>query len=132
MFDEGQKLDHPYHRSKFESEKLARTQTNVPWRVYRPAIVVGNSQTGEMDKIDGPYYFFGHGDLHAHGPIAPGNDLDLLDREWSPVAAVADDRVQRLGGDDRALGLLVDPGQQRADLARGEKQAVALVILTVD
>jgi NAD(P)-dependent dehydrogenase (short-subunit alcohol dehydrogenase family) len=30
----------------------------VPWRVYRPAIVVGHSQTGEMDKIDGPYYFF--------------------------------------------------------------------------
>ena len=58
MFDEGQKLDHPYHRTKFESEKLARTQTNMPWRVYRPAIVVGNSQTGEMDKIDGPYYFF--------------------------------------------------------------------------
>ena len=28
MFDEGQKLDHPYHRTKFESEKLARTQTN--------------------------------------------------------------------------------------------------------
>jgi thioester reductase-like protein len=27
MFDEGQKLDHPYHRTKFESEKLARTQT---------------------------------------------------------------------------------------------------------
>ena len=58
MFDEGQKLDHPYHRTKFESEKLARTLTSVPWRVYRPAIVVGSSQTGEMDKIDGPYYFF--------------------------------------------------------------------------
>ena len=58
MFDEAQKLDHPYHRSKFESEKLARTLTNMPWRVYRPAIVVGSSQTGEMDKIDGPYYFF--------------------------------------------------------------------------
>jgi thioester reductase-like protein len=58
MFDEGQKLEHPYHRTKFESEKLARTQTNMPWRVYRPAIVVGNSKTGEMDKIDGPYYFF--------------------------------------------------------------------------
>jgi NAD(P)-dependent dehydrogenase (short-subunit alcohol dehydrogenase family) len=58
MFDEGQKLDHPYHRTKFESEKIARTQTNVPWRVYRPAIVVGNSETGDMDKIDGPYYFF--------------------------------------------------------------------------
>ena len=58
MFDEGQKLDHPYHRTKFESEKIARTQTKMPWRVYRPAIVVGSSKTGEMDKIDGPYYFF--------------------------------------------------------------------------
>jgi len=58
MFDEGQKLAHPYHRTKFESEKLVRTQTTMPWRVYRPAIVVGNSKTGEMDKIDGPYYFF--------------------------------------------------------------------------
>jgi NAD(P)-dependent dehydrogenase (short-subunit alcohol dehydrogenase family) len=58
MFDEGQKLDHPYHRTKFESEKIARTQSAMPWRVYRPAIVVGNSSTGEMDKIDGPYYFF--------------------------------------------------------------------------
>jgi len=58
MFDEGQKLDHPYHRTKFESEKIARSQARGPWRVYRPSIVVGNSSTGEMDKIDGPYYFF--------------------------------------------------------------------------
>ncbi|MFN8174003.1 MAG: SDR family oxidoreductase [Solirubrobacteraceae bacterium] len=58
MFDEGQKLDHPYHRTKFESERIARTETTVPWRVYRPSVVVGHSQTGEMDKIDGPYYFF--------------------------------------------------------------------------
>ena len=58
MFDEGQKLDHPYHRTKFESEKIARERTAGAWRVYRPAIVVGHSETGEMDKIDGPYYFF--------------------------------------------------------------------------
>ena len=58
MFDEGQKLPSAYHRTKFESEKLVREQSAVPWRVYRPAIVVGHSQTGEMDKIDGPYYFF--------------------------------------------------------------------------
>ena len=31
----------------------------MPWRVYRPGIVVGHSETGEIDKIDGPYYFFG-------------------------------------------------------------------------
>jgi thioester reductase-like protein len=57
-FDEGQKYPTPYHRTKFESEKLVRERVQVPWRVYRPSIVVGNSQTGEMDKIDGPYYFF--------------------------------------------------------------------------
>jgi NAD(P)-dependent dehydrogenase (short-subunit alcohol dehydrogenase family) len=58
MFDEGQKLPSAYHRTKFESEKIAREASTVPWRVYRPAVVVGHSQTGEMDKIDGPYYFF--------------------------------------------------------------------------
>jgi NAD(P)-dependent dehydrogenase (short-subunit alcohol dehydrogenase family) len=58
MFDEGQKLPSAYHRTKFDSEKIVREQSTVPWRVYRPAIVVGHSQTGEMDKIDGPYYFF--------------------------------------------------------------------------
>jgi NAD(P)-dependent dehydrogenase (short-subunit alcohol dehydrogenase family) len=58
MFDEGQKLEHPYHRTKFEAEKIVRAQAMVPWRVYRPSIVVGDSNTGEMDKIDGPYYFF--------------------------------------------------------------------------
>ncbi|HVP02463.1 MAG TPA: SDR family oxidoreductase [Solirubrobacteraceae bacterium] len=58
MFDEGQKLPSPYHRTKFESERIVREEATVPWRVYRPAIVVGDSRTGEMDKIDGPYYFF--------------------------------------------------------------------------
>ena len=58
MFDEGQQLPSAYHRTKFESERIAREESTVPWRVYRPAIVVGHSRTGEMDKIDGPYYFF--------------------------------------------------------------------------
>jgi len=49
MFDEGQKLGDPYSQTKFESEKIVRERTQVPWRVYRPAIVVGHSQTGEMD-----------------------------------------------------------------------------------
>src|SRR4051812_24776637 len=58
MFDEGQELPSAYHRTKFESERIAREDSAVPWRVYRPAVVIGNSQTGEMDKVDGPYYFF--------------------------------------------------------------------------
>jgi len=58
MFEEGQRLPSPYHRTKFESERIVREQPYLPWRVYRPGIVVGDSQTGEMEKIDGPYYFF--------------------------------------------------------------------------
>jgi short-subunit dehydrogenase/thioester reductase-like protein len=57
-FDEGQPLKHAYHQTKFEAERAVRHQTEGAWRVYRPAIVVGDSRTGVMDKIDGPYYFF--------------------------------------------------------------------------
>jgi NAD(P)-dependent dehydrogenase (short-subunit alcohol dehydrogenase family) len=58
MFDEGQRLPHHYHQTKFESEKLVREGVQTKTLVYRPGIVVGHSETGEMDKIDGPYYFF--------------------------------------------------------------------------
>ncbi len=58
MFEEAHGLSHPYFASKYESEKVVREECRVPWRIYRPAIVVGDSQTGEIDKIDGPYYFF--------------------------------------------------------------------------
>ncbi|MEO6604744.1 MAG: SDR family oxidoreductase, partial [Aeromicrobium sp.] len=57
MFDEGQGFQSDYHRTKFGSEKLVRETATMPWRVYRPAVVVGDSETGEIDKIDGPYYF---------------------------------------------------------------------------
>ncbi|HEX8856449.1 MAG TPA: SDR family oxidoreductase [Thermoleophilaceae bacterium] len=58
MFDEGQPLPHAYFQTKFESEKLVREHVEAPFRVYRPGIVIGHSETGEIDKIDGPYYFF--------------------------------------------------------------------------
>jgi NAD(P)-dependent dehydrogenase (short-subunit alcohol dehydrogenase family) len=58
MFDEGQDTSHPYYRTKFQSERIVREECEVPWRVYRPGAVVGSSVTGEIDKIDGPYYLF--------------------------------------------------------------------------
>ncbi len=58
MFEEAEGLDHPYFKTKHESEGIVRRECSIPWRIYRPAIVVGDSRTGEMDKIDGPYYFF--------------------------------------------------------------------------
>ena len=58
MFEEAENYEHPYFRTKHESEKIVRDECKLPWSVYRPAMVVGDSSTGEMDKIDGPYYFF--------------------------------------------------------------------------
>lgn len=58
MFEEAENLDHPYFMTKHESEKIVRQEERLPWTVYRPAMVVGDSRTGEMDKVDGPYYFF--------------------------------------------------------------------------
>ena len=59
MFDEGQKLPSPYHRTKFESERIVREEcagavARLPARRSSSA----TRETGEMDKIDGPYYFF--------------------------------------------------------------------------
>jgi thioester reductase-like protein/NADP-dependent 3-hydroxy acid dehydrogenase YdfG len=58
-FDVGQRLPTPYHQTKFEAELLVRSTPGLRYRIYRPAVVVGDSRTGEMDKVDGPYYFFG-------------------------------------------------------------------------
>jgi NAD(P)-dependent dehydrogenase (short-subunit alcohol dehydrogenase family) len=58
MFEEATNLEHPYFTSKHESEKLVRNECRIPWRIYRPGLVIGDSRTGEMDKVDGPYYFF--------------------------------------------------------------------------
>ena len=58
MFSEAEGLDDPYLRTKHDSEGLVRKEKRIKWRIYRPGMVVGHSQTGEMDKIDGPYYFF--------------------------------------------------------------------------
>ncbi len=59
MFDQAEHLDtHPYFRTKHESERVVREECSRPWRVYRPGIVVGDSRSGEIDKVDGPYYAF--------------------------------------------------------------------------
>ncbi len=55
MFEEAADyLDHPYYRTKHESEKLVRNNCKGAWRVYRPGIVVGDSKSGEIAKSDGP------------------------------------------------------------------------------
>ncbi|HSS60843.1 MAG TPA: SDR family oxidoreductase [Candidatus Limnocylindrales bacterium] len=57
MFAEGQALDHPYYRTKYDAEEIVRS-SSLRFRIYRPGLVVGSSETGEADRIDGPYYAF--------------------------------------------------------------------------
>ena len=73
MFDEGQKLAHPYHRTKFESEKLVRERVKSPCRDLPPvASSSATAETGEMDKIDGPVLLLQgdpEGPAHAAGVV---------------------------------------------------------------
>ena len=50
-FDVGQELPTAYHQTKFEAESLVRSTPGLRYRIYRPAVVVGDSRTGEMDKM---------------------------------------------------------------------------------
>jgi dephospho-CoA kinase len=55
--DAGQKFHNTYERTKYESELLARAATRrLPITIVRPGVIVGDSRTGEIDKLDGPYY----------------------------------------------------------------------------
>ncbi|TGD73918.1 SDR family oxidoreductase [Mangrovimicrobium sediminis] len=58
MFAEAEHLEHPYFATKHEAESVVRKECRIPWRIYRPSMVVGDSRTGEIDKIDGVYYTF--------------------------------------------------------------------------
>ena len=116
MFDEGQRLPSAYHRTKFESEKIVREESPVPWRVYRPAVVVGHSETGAMDKIDGPYYFFPlfkrmRDTLPSWLPLV---GVDLGDTNVVPVDYVAKamDHLAHLPGRDGEAFHLVNPEPQ--------------------
>ncbi|MHB8492106.1 MAG: SDR family oxidoreductase, partial [Solirubrobacteraceae bacterium] len=139
MFDAGQKLPSPYHRTKFEAERLVRDQQHFAWRVYRPAVVVGDSRTGEMDKIDGPYYFFKS--IKRIRSVLPewlplvGPDLgrtNIVPVDW--VADAIDFLAHQPGLDETAFHL-ADPKGQRVGDVMNQVAAVAhapRVALSID
>jgi NAD(P)-dependent dehydrogenase (short-subunit alcohol dehydrogenase family) len=129
FFDEGQRLPSPYHATKFEAERAVREQELVPWRVYRPGIVVGDSKTGEMDKVDGPYYFFKA--IQRVRQVVPqwmplvGLDLgktNVVPVDW--VAGALDHIAHRAHLDGRAFHLTY-PGGQRVDEVMNDIAAAA-------
>jgi thioester reductase-like protein len=84
--DVGQRFRNSYERTKMEAEKLVREfAERRPTAIYRPAIVVGDSQTGETSSFQGFYQilliyrkFYGRGftpivaaDPNMHVDIVP-------------------------------------------------------------
>ncbi|ATH07939.1 hypothetical protein BIY24_08240 [Halobacteriovorax marinus] len=58
-FSLGQSFSNDYSKSKWEAERLVRTwKGEAKVRIYRPGIIIGNSKTGDFEKVDGPYYFW--------------------------------------------------------------------------
>jgi len=55
--DKGQDFKNHYEATKFWAEcEVQRRWDRIPTVIFRPAIVVGDSRTGETVKGDGPYY----------------------------------------------------------------------------
>ncbi len=117
MFQQAEGLDHPYFKTKHDSEGVVRKECRVPWRIYRPAIVVGDSRTGEMDKIDGPYYFFKliQKMRRLLPPWVPGVGIEGGRINLVPVDFVvaAVDHIAHLKGEDGKCFHLVDPRPRR-------------------
>ncbi|MGC1818664.1 MAG: SDR family oxidoreductase [Casimicrobiaceae bacterium] len=82
MFEEAEDLDNPYFRTKHDAEGIVRRECTRPFRIYRPGFVVGDSHTGEIDKIDGPYYFFKA--LQRMRKLLP---------EWMPMIGIEGGRI---------------------------------------
>jgi dephospho-CoA kinase len=110
--DEGQGFHNAYEETKFDAERIARAAMHkLPVTVLRPGVIVGDSQTGEIDRFDGPYYFIvmiATNALQVHLPL-PGRGTAPL--HLVPIDYVVD-AAYALWKDERAAGRtfhLVDP-----------------------
>jgi thioester reductase-like protein len=67
----GQEHKNHYESTKFQAEVWVRElMDKVPTTVYRPAIVVGDSKSGETQKFDGPYYILRTFQRMGRAPLA--------------------------------------------------------------
>jgi thioester reductase-like protein len=119
----GQAFKNHYESTKFAAEVLVRNAMDrVPTTIHRPAIVVGDSRTGETQKFDGPYYLLRllSRVQRTGGPI-PQVGSGAAPFNVVPVDFVID-AIVAAAGDPKAAGEtlhLVDPEpSSAADLMR--------------
>ena len=120
MLEAGQSHASPYLKTKFEAEQLVRSVWGLRCRFYRPGAVAGDSQTGEMDKVDGPYYLFKpiqrlRGALPAWIPLAaPARGaLNIVPVDF--VAAALDHIAHRDGRRRDLSSRRSEPAESRAN-----------------
>lgn len=101
-----------FERTKFEAEEvIRRASADIPISVFRPSLIVGDSQTGEFDPEDDPYHaMLGYLRIPLDMPVP------LPGRGDYPLNLVPVDYVVRamrhISSDPRAVGLtfhLTDP-----------------------
>ncbi len=110
--DVGQRFHNHYEATKLAAEVIARdAMRRMPVTIVRPGIIVGDSRTGEIDKLDGPYYL-----IVLFATNAWPVQLPLPGRGSAPLYLTPIDYVidagYHLGMDERAAGKtvhLVDP-----------------------
>ncbi len=79
--DAGQHFHNAYERTKYEAERMVRAaMRQLPVTVLRPSIIVGDSASGEIDKLDGPYYL-----MVLIATNASGLRLPILGRGDAPL-----------------------------------------------
>jgi NAD(P)-dependent dehydrogenase (short-subunit alcohol dehydrogenase family) len=113
MLEEAVGLDNPYLQSKHEAEKVVRLNCRIPWRIYRPGMVIGHSVTGAIDKIDGLYYSFKL--IQKIRSVLPqwvpmigleGGRLNIVPVDYVVAAMAA---IAHMEGEDRKCFHLTDP-----------------------
>lgn len=91
--DAGQKFHNDHERTKWQAEMLVHAaMRQLPITVIRPGVIVGDSATGEIDKLDGPYYL-----MVLIATNASGVRLPLLGRGDAPLHLVPIDYVIEAG-----------------------------------
>ena len=109
----GQDFKNHYESTKLQAELWVQIRMrDIPTTIYRPAIVVGDSRTGETEKFDGPYYILR---TIARAAERPG-PIPQMGSDASPFNVVPVDFIVAAmlaaSGDEAAAGEtlhLVDP-----------------------
>lgn len=82
--DLGQSFNNSYERSKYESEQLVRSHAELPFRIMRPSIVVGDRASGwtaAFNVLYWPLRAFARG-LFTAIPAVPSAPVDVVSIDY--------------------------------------------------